>query len=186
MERSGCYRTSGVTKAVRFVNAKLSSGASGLHWVNGRANLWRLSRIGGLMRISALDHVSLVTTDLDRSIAFYRDVLGLHPVQRPAFKSKGAWMGSGTLEIHLTINPDGHLRPAPHIDTGDIHFAARVADFAAMTKHLASKGYSETLPDGDPKRLVFRLGGPAPYSQCYLLDPDNHLIEINDAPVKVS
>ena len=136
------------------------------------------------MRISALDHVSLVTTDLARSTAFYRDVLGLHPVARPAFKSSGAWMASGTLEIHLTINPGGHLRPAPHIDTGDIHFAARTGDFAGVVQHLKSLGYSADLPDGDPRRLIFRLGGPAPNSQLYLLDPDNHLIEINDAAVK--
>jgi glyoxylase I family protein len=134
--------------------------------------------------ISALDHVSLVTTNLDRSVAFYRDILKLHPIARPAFKSEGRWMASGTLEIHLTINPAGHLRPAPQIDTGDIHFAARVADFDALVAHLKSHGYSEERPDGDPKRLVFRLGGPAPYKQLYLLDPDNHLIEINDAPVK--
>lgn len=136
------------------------------------------------MKITALDHVSLPTTDLDRSVAFYREVLGLHPVPRPAFKSRGAWMGSGTLEVHLTVNPGGHFRPDPRIDTGDIHFAARVADFAAMVRHLESKGYRRDLPDGDPKRLVFRLGGPAPYQQLYLLDPDNHLIEINDAPVR--
>ena len=95
-------------------------------------------------------------------------------------------MASGTLEIHLTINPQGHLRPAPEIDSGDIHFAARVADFQAAMKHLATHGYSETLPNGNPKRLILRLEGPAPYLQCYLLDPDNHLIEINNAPVKVA
>ena len=138
------------------------------------------------MQISALDHVSLVTSDLDRSVAFYRDVLGLHQITRPAFKSKGAWMASGSLEIHLTINPNGHLRPESRIDTGDIHLAARVADFPATMQHLASKGYSEGLPDGDRQRLVLRLNGPAPYQQAYLLDPDNHVIEINDAPLKSS
>ena len=92
-------------------------------------------------------------------------------------------MASGTLEIHLTINPAGHLRPTPQIDTGDIHFAVCVTDFVAMRKHLEVNGYGENLADGDPKRLVFRLDGPAPYQQCYLLDPDNHLIEINNAAV---
>jgi glyoxylase I family protein len=136
--------------------------------------------------ISALDHVSLVTTNLERSIAFYRDVLKLQRIARPAFKSEGAWMASGTLEIHLTINPEGHLRPAPRIDTGDIHFAARVADFDGFVAHLGTLGYSSAKADGDPKRLVFRLNGPAPYKQLYMLDPDNHLIEINDSAVKTA
>jgi glyoxylase I family protein len=151
----------------------------------GAAGQGCLNKTGGNVQISALDHVSLVTTDLDRSIAFYRDILGLHQIQRPSFSSTGAWMASGNLEIHLTVNPNGHLRPETKIDTGDIHFAARVADFAATMKHLGAKGYREDAPDGSPKKLILRVNGPAPYQQAYLLDPDNHLIEINNAPLKV-
>ena len=136
------------------------------------------------MLISALDHVSLVTTDLDRSIAFYQDVLGLHRIQRPPFSTTGAWMASGGVELHLTINPDGHLRRTSQIDIGDIHFAVRTADFTAIMKHLEGRGYSDDLPDGDARKLVIRLNGPAPYRQAYLQDPDNHLIEINEAPPK--
>ena len=66
--------------------------------------------VNNTMKVSSFDHVSLVTTDLDRSIAFYHDILGLHQIQRPAFKSTGAWMSSGSFEIHLTVNPNGHLR----------------------------------------------------------------------------
>lgn len=138
------------------------------------------------MQISGPDHVSLVTTNLDRSFAFYRDVLQMHRIARPAFKTDGAWLASGVLEVHLTVNPKGHLRPAPEIDTGDIHFAVRVADFQAAVSHLATHGYSEALPNGNPMRLVLRVDGPAPFQQCYLLDPDNHLIEINNAPVKTA
>jgi catechol 2,3-dioxygenase-like lactoylglutathione lyase family enzyme len=138
------------------------------------------------MQISALDHVSLVTSNLERSIAFCRDVLGLRQIQRPPFNSTGAWMASGSLEIHLTVNPHGHLRPESKIDTGDVHFAVRVADFEATLKHLNAKGYRDDAADGDPKRLVLRLNGPAPYLQVYLLDPDNHLIEINNAPPKTT
>jgi len=137
------------------------------------------------MQVSALDHVTLVTSNLDRSIAFYRDILNLRQIQRPAFKVVGAWMASGTFELHLAVNPQGHLRSVSEIDIGDIHFAIRVVDFEATVSHLEAMGYSEAAPHGDPKRLVFSLDGPAPFKQVYLLDPDNHLIEINDAPVKV-
>jgi glyoxylase I family protein len=138
------------------------------------------------MQVSALDHVSLVTSDIERSIAFYRDILNLKQIQRPAFHNSGAWMASGTLEVHLTVNPEGHLRGAPLIDTGDIHFAVRVADFDGAMNHLGESGYSENAADGDLKRIVFRVNGPAPYKQAYILDPDNHLIEINSAPPKTS
>ncbi|WP_413989871.1 VOC family protein [Labrys okinawensis] len=137
------------------------------------------------MKVSSIDHVALVTTDLDRSIAFYHDILGLRRIERPAFRSQGAWMSSGSFELHLTINPDGHLRRQPSIDTGDIHFAVRVADFPAALGHLKANGYSEKAPDGDPKRLILRLEGPAPFQQAYLLDPDNHVIELNSAELKI-
>ncbi|MBI2719850.1 MAG: VOC family protein [Rhizobiales bacterium] len=133
------------------------------------------------MRISAFDHVSLAVIDLDRSIAFYRDVLGLHPIQRSPFRRTGAWMAAGGLELHLTVNPEGNFRRSSRIDTADIHFAARVPDFAAAMRHLAAKGYSEDAPDGDPQRLVTRFNGPTGYPQAYLMDPDRHLIEINGA-----
>lgn len=94
-------------------------------------------------------------------------------------------MASAAFELHLTVNPDGHLRPQPHIDTGDIHFAARVQDFEAAERHLIRMGYREDATEWDPKRLVFRRNGPAPYLQVYLLDPDNHLIELNSAMPKV-
>ena len=133
------------------------------------------------MHLDALDHVSLPVRDLDRSLAFYQTVLGLRPVERPAFRSSGAWMASGSLALHLTVNPAGNFRPGRDITPGDAHFAARVPDFAATERHLSEMGYSEAAPQDDPKRLVFRRNGPAPYQQVYLLDPDNHLIELNSA-----
>lgn len=138
------------------------------------------------MQITSTDHVSIPVRDLPKALAFYRDVLGLRQVERPNFGNVGAWLSSGSLEIHLTVSPHVHFRPAASIDTAAMHFAGRVADFDATRLHLERLGYSEGLPDGDPKRLVLRLDGPAPYRQLYLLDPENHVIEINDARLKPS
>ena len=134
------------------------------------------------MQLEVFDHVSMATHDLARSIAFYQGVLGFRPIARPAFRSDGAWLAAGALEIHLTVNPNGHFR-RPELNPGDIHFAARVGDFAAMERHLQNLGYSEMAREGDPMRLFFRRTGPAPFQQVYLLDPDFHQIELNDRPV---
>lgn len=136
------------------------------------------------MKISSFDHVSLPVRDLERSKAFYSEVLGLRQIERPPFNNIGAWMAAGTLEIHLTVNMEVPLRPEPLVDTGAVHFAARVADFDGTRRHLESLGFDSELSPGDRKQLVLRLGGPAPYKQLYIVDPDNHVIEINDAAIK--
>ena len=37
-------------------------------------------------------HVSFSVSDLEASLAFYRDVLGLEPIERPDFGLPGAWL----------------------------------------------------------------------------------------------
>jgi len=133
------------------------------------------------LKSALLHHVSLVTAMLDQSIAFYRDVLGFSQIERPKFKTTGAWLALGATEIHLIANAQGTFRKAPTIDTGDTHFALRVEDFEATVSDLAAKGYSEAAAEGDPKKLVLRRSGPAGYPQAYVRDPDFHIVEINAA-----
>lgn len=135
--------------------------------------------------ISSIDHVSLPIREIERSVAFYQVVLSLKQVKRPSFGSVGAWMASGSLEVHLTVYP-GHFRPESKVDASDIHFAARVADFDGFLKHIQDLGYSADLPSGHPKQLIIKLNGPAPYKQLYMIDPDNNIIEINDAALRAT
>jgi catechol 2,3-dioxygenase-like lactoylglutathione lyase family enzyme len=130
---------------------------------------------------TSLHHVAVATADLDRSTAFYSETLGLKKLPRPAFSSQGAWYAAGNLKVHIILTPHGTFRATRTIDTGDVHFALRAADFAAAITELKSKGYSEDLPPGDPKALVIVRNSPAGFDQAYLLDPDNNIVEINAA-----
>lgn len=133
------------------------------------------------MNISVLHHVSLVTSDLDRSVKFYRDAFGLEQITRPPFKSVGAWLAFGSFQIHLIVKPNGTFRGKSTIDTGDTHFAIRVEDFEATVSQLAGKGFREDAAEDDPMRLLLIRGGVAGFPQAYLLDPDWNIIEINAA-----
>jgi catechol 2,3-dioxygenase-like lactoylglutathione lyase family enzyme len=126
-----------------------------------------------------LHHVSIVVTDIDRSIAFYRDVFGLEQIERPPFDSVGAWFACGAQQIHLIVNPSGTLRRTATIDTTDGHVALRTDDFEACLKGLMARGFREDAPDGDPWKLHLRLEGPAGFPQAYLLDPDRNIVEVN-------
>jgi catechol 2,3-dioxygenase-like lactoylglutathione lyase family enzyme len=51
-----------------------------------------------------LHHVALYVSDLDRTRAFYCDVLGMHEISRPAdFTFPGAYFKRGTAEVHVVV-----------------------------------------------------------------------------------
>jgi len=57
-----------------------------------------------------LHHVSILTSDVERSLAFYRDVLGLKPLPRPDFPIRGPWLACGDRQVHLVQHPTGTYR----------------------------------------------------------------------------
>ena len=75
-------------------------------------------------------HVNLTVTDLDRAVAFYRDVIGLHVTQRDA---QSAFLAAGEYHHHVALNgwdPDAEMPPA-HA-AGLHHFALRLPDAASL------------------------------------------------------
>jgi catechol 2,3-dioxygenase-like lactoylglutathione lyase family enzyme len=44
------------------------------------------------MPAAAMNHFTILTDNLDGTLAFYADLLDLHPGKRPPFKFPGAWL----------------------------------------------------------------------------------------------
>jgi catechol 2,3-dioxygenase-like lactoylglutathione lyase family enzyme len=134
------------------------------------------------MEIESIHHVSLTVRDLDRSVKFYREVLGLEPIQRPPFNFPGAWFAVGSQQhLHLIVHEGSTFRGEKAINTRDGHFAVRVRSYRRTVEFLQSKGYRE---DADPMDLLSMRLQPhatAGFPQIYILDPDRHVIEINAA-----
>jgi catechol 2,3-dioxygenase-like lactoylglutathione lyase family enzyme len=134
------------------------------------------------MRISLLHHVSLTVTDLERSRAFYRDILRLAEIERPPFSFGGAWFGIGeSQQLHLIVHAGATFRGERGVDTRDSHFALRVKSYREAVDHLRSKGYREDAAELDPLRMRLQPHATAGFPQIYILDPDRHVIEINAA-----
>lgn len=129
----------------------------------------------------ALHHVAVIVTDLDLSAAFYRELFGLEPIERPPFAIPGLWLGIGTLQVHLTVHPSGSFRTRP-VDNDDTHFAFRTDDFEGFIQRAEAMGFRHDAPDEDPKRMIVRRQGMAGFPQLYLIDPDRNIIEVNGAP----
>jgi glyoxylase I family protein len=127
-------------------------------------------------------HVSIVVTDLERSVAFYQRAFGLERLARPPFKTEGAWLVCHGIQIHLILYPQGTFRAAATIDNNDAHFSFHTRDFYGVLDHLVAEGFREDAEEGDPMRLFVIREGLAGFPQLYLMDPDRNIVEINGAP----
>ena len=133
-------------------------------------------------RVSALHHVALPVVDLVRARRFYSEVLGLAEIHRPeAFDFPGAWFALGDGQLHLIERSGGTMRQGKGLDSRDVHFAIRVADYDAILAHLRSLGYREDAALEDPMRIKANRKPNAGFPQIFLMDPDRHVIEINSA-----
>ena len=95
-----------------------------------------------MLKPRALDHVGLKVTDMDRSLRFYCDGLGLKLLRR---KDKGPGIASavlavGTQEMNLFSNPDFAVRPTDDDPRGLDHFCLEVesASSGAMAFRCSS------------------------------------------------
>ena len=128
-----------------------------------------------MFRITAHSHVSLMVADVERSAAFYRDVLGMSEAARPpTFDFAGKWFRAGSAEIHLIASAEGKQPPGDALNAGERksrarHFAFEVASMDETLAHL--------------RRMAIPIhAGPQPRGdgalQVYVFDPDGHLIEL--------
>lgn len=121
------------------------------------------------MTVAELNHVALHVADLEKSRAFYSQVLKLEPMPRPAFSFPGAWFRLGhAQELHLIA---GREQPVLSGNRGN-HFALRTDEIAGWLEHF--------------QRLGIPLRGPKPRpdgaTQIFIADPDGHVIELFTPP----
>lgn len=130
-----------------------------------------------------LHHISIPTRDLAASARFYETVLELERLPRPDFPFGGLWYACGDRQLHIIENRGGTFRSSAAIGSRDVHFALRTAAFEDMVAALQGHGYSENRPADDPLRIRVVRNSRAGFNQLFLVDPDNHTIEINDASI---
>jgi catechol 2,3-dioxygenase-like lactoylglutathione lyase family enzyme len=118
------------------------------------------------MRATGINHVSISAPDLEASVRFYTEVLGMERVPAPRFRGQPvAWLRVGDQQLHL-FQREG----APQFH----HFGIDVDDFEAAYMKLRELGIRDqtTFLGG-----IFEL--PGGEAQMYFRDPAGNLVEID-------
>ena len=112
--------------------------------------------------IRGLNHITLAVTDVERSLAFYRDLLGLRV---RAVWPEGAYLEAGTLWLCLSRD-EAAARGAERRDYTHIAFDVSEADFPELARRVAAD---------TPQWKSNRSEG----ASLYILDPDGHRLELH-------
>jgi catechol 2,3-dioxygenase-like lactoylglutathione lyase family enzyme len=117
--------------------------------------------------ITGIHHVTLLSSDLVRSRAFYEGILGLQPdTARPLMSFAGVWydVAQGQ-QIHLMALPDPDaLLQRPAHGGRDRHVALTVSDMQKLISRLDEAGVAYTLSQSGRRALFCR-------------DPDQNALE---------
>lgn len=120
------------------------------------------------MIIEGMNHFTVLSSDLERSKAFYINVLGLSEGYRPPFAFPGAWLYAGDRAIlHIMAG-----KPMPP-------YAAGVIDHMAFTA-MNLQAVADTLKRHNIPYELHRLAGLNIW-QLFCFDPDGAKVELDFA-----
>jgi catechol 2,3-dioxygenase-like lactoylglutathione lyase family enzyme len=116
--------------------------------------------------VTAMDHVNIHTEDVEGTVRFYEDVIGLRKGNRPPFPFPGAWLYCGDRPvIHLVGIARRNRYGSGTVD----HVAFEAVDIEACISELKSRGLPFEVRDV-PRR---------PIRQVFVRDPNGVKIELN-------
>lgn len=118
----------------------------------------------------SVGHVHLRVADLDRAIAFYREILGFEVTAR--YGARAAFLGAGGYHHHIGLNTWDSLgaTPPPRGHTGLYHSAFLYPDRAALATVLRRVVEAGITIDGAADHGVSEA--------VYFRDPDENGVEI--------
>ncbi len=123
-----------------------------------------------MFTLQQIDHVALSVTDLEKSIAWYQDVLGLERRYREAWGDRPAMLCAGSTCVALfplrSAESSTWISGSAQPMMAHLAFRATYADLLEAEKNLQERGIS----------FEFQNHGIA--HSIYFADPDGHKLEI--------
>jgi catechol 2,3-dioxygenase-like lactoylglutathione lyase family enzyme len=127
------------------------------------------------MKVEGIDHVALVVRDVERSIRWYGEVLGLERRYDDVWGDIPAFIGAGSTALALFPVRDGDAAPRPGRNAiAMLHLAFRTdaAGFARAQEELTRRGVAWEFQDHQVSHSI------------YFEDPDGHQLEITTYDLK--
>ena len=124
--------------------------------------------------LRSLDHFVLTVANIDRTVTFYADVLGMTAIQFKVANGTTRWaleFGCQKINLHQVGKEFDPKAAAPTPGSADLCFLSDTPLEAWMT-HLKTQGVA--IVEGP----VPRTGAQFPILSIYIRDPDENLIEI--------
>jgi len=127
-----------------------------------------------MFSIDRIDHIVLTCHDVERTVAFYQQVLGMEPVTFAGGR-RGLAFGRQKFNLHQAgreFDPKA-LKPLP----GAIDLCLiTLTPLADVQEHLKANGV--VMIEGP----VQKTGATGPIQSVYFRDPDGNLIEVSNYP----
>ena len=125
------------------------------------------------MKKTALNHIALYVTKLNKSTAFYKDIIGLDTIPEPFHDGKHTWFSVGDhSHLHLI---EGATEPVKH--PKNTHICFSVPSIEEFIARLEKAGVEYSNWPGTSKSPTVRADG---IKQIYFQDPDGYWIEVNN------
>jgi catechol 2,3-dioxygenase-like lactoylglutathione lyase family enzyme len=121
------------------------------------------------MPISEMNHFTVLTSDLEKTMTFYKDLLGLDDGFRPQFADAGAWLyASGRPVLHVMADCKMPTDPAGVLD----HMAFSASNLVDIAARLEKEGVKFFLKRQVTTKTV----------QLFCHDPSGAKVELNFLP----
>ncbi|MDA5095438.1 VOC family protein [Aliiroseovarius sp. KMU-50] len=127
--------------------------------------------------VSMLDHLVLTVADLQATIRFYEDILGMRAVSFEPADGSTRWalsFGAQKINLHPADGPFDPKAALPAPGSADLCFLSD-RDLDEWRQHL--QAHEIRIEEGP----VRRTGATGPILSLYLRDPDGNLIEVSNA-----
>jgi len=120
-----------------------------------------------------LNHIAIYVEKLDKSTAFYKDVLQLNEIPEPFHDGLHTWFTLGPAgQLHLIQGAKSGIQR----DKND-HLCFSTPDIQVFIDNLQKHRVEYFDWPGNRGKITTRVDG---VHQIYFQDPDGHWIEIND------